>query len=179
MRHWCGCGILVDGTLAAELYDDTPEQQAPTVEARLGPLHGAILVEDVPEAAGIISHEPDRPDHVWLMEAGALKAIPDGKPYPGAELVKMGEAWRLSRHPERPVVGRAARELEIERLRTHADNLRAEIETVRSEEAHLLDGIEKVGMLKRYYRFIGAPDPGKSVESLQDRLKEIQTNASP
>ncbi len=170
---------LVDGTLAAELYDDTPEQQAPTVEARLGPLHGAILVEDVPEAAGIISHEPDRPDHVWLMEAGALKAIPDGKPYPGAELVKMGEAWRLSRHPERPVVGRAARELEIERLRTHADNLRAEIETVRSEEAHLLDGIEKVGMLKRYYRFIGAPDPGKSVESLQDRLKEIQRRMPP
>ena len=105
---------LVDGRLAAELYDETPEKDAPVVEARLGPLHQALLVEDVAEAIEKISREPDFPDQVWLVEPGVLKEVPEGKPYPGAELVKMGDAWRLSRHPERPVVGRAAREREIE-----------------------------------------------------------------
>ena len=166
---------MVDGTLAAELYDDTQEKESSALEARLGPLLGAILVEDIPEAAAIISREPDRPDDVWLLQAGALKDIPEGKPYPGAELVKMGEAWRLSRHPERPVVGRVAREREIERLKALAQNLTEEIETVRCEEARLLEKIEKIGLLKRHYRLLGTPDPGEKIIQLQDRLKEIQT----
>ncbi len=170
---------LVDGALAAELYDDTPQTQAPALEARLGPLLGAILVEDIPEAAEIISREPDRPEHVWLVEAGTLKDIPEGKPYPAAELVKMGDVWRLSRHPERPAVGRAAREQEIQRLKAYAESLRTEIETVRSDEARLLEGLEKIGLLKRHYRFLGAVDPGESIILLQERLREIEAERFP
>lgn len=165
---------LVDGRLAVELYDDTPEVDAPMIEARLGPLHGALLVDDIPEAVGKISREPDFPDHVWLMEAGALKEVPEGKPYPASELVKMGDCWRLSRHPERPVVGRAAREREIERLKVHANTLRAEIETVRTREARFLEGIETTGKLRQYYRLIGLPDPSDPVIRLQKRIREIQ-----
>ena len=80
---------LVEGALAAELYDDTPQPQAPALEARLGPLLGAILVEDIPQAAEIIE-ETDRPEHVWLVEAGTLKSVPEGKPYPGPSLSKWG-----------------------------------------------------------------------------------------
>jgi chromosome condensin MukBEF ATPase and DNA-binding subunit MukB len=58
---------LVDGRLAAELYDEVSEADAATVEARLGPLHGALLVGDVPEAARTIAQEPDRPDDVWFL----------------------------------------------------------------------------------------------------------------
>ena len=170
---------LVDGALAAELYDDTPQAEAPALEARLGPLLGAILVEDIPEAAEIISRESDRPEHVWLARAGSLKGIPEGKPYPAAELVKMGDAWRLSRHPERPAVGRAARELEIERLNAHAESLRAEIETVRSEEARLLEGLEKIGLLRRHYRFLGEPDPGEAMILARERLREIDAESLP
>ena len=170
---------LVDGALAAELYDDTPAGEAPVLEARLGPLLGAILVEDIPQAAELISREPDRPEHVWLVEAGTLKDIPEGKPYPAAELVKMGDVWRLSRHPERPAVGRAAREVEIQRLKAYAESLTAEIETARSEEARLLEGIEKIGLLKRHYRFLGEPDPGEEIAALQERLREIEAEILP
>ena len=170
---------LVDGALAAELYDDTPQAEAPALEARLGPLLGALLVEDIPQAAEIISREPDRPEHVWLVEAGTLKGLPEGKPYPAAELVKMGDVWRLSRHPERLAVGRAARELEIERLRAYAESLRAETETARSEEARLLEGIEKIGLLRRHYRFLGSPDPAEAIARLQERLEEIESASLP
>jgi chromosome partition protein MukB len=170
---------LVDGALAAELYDDTPEKDAPALEARLGPLFGAILVEDIPQAAEIISREPDRPEHVWLVEAGTLKGVPEGKPYPAAELVKMGEAYRLTRHPERPAVGRAAREREIQRLKAYLESLTGEIETARNEEARLLEAIEKIGLLKRHYRFLGAVDPGQTIADVQERLAEIETEALP
>ncbi|MEM5788090.1 MAG: ATP-binding protein, partial [Syntrophobacteraceae bacterium] len=165
---------LIDGRLVVELYDDIPEVDAPMIEARLGPLHGALLVEDIPEAVEKISWEPDFPDHVWLMEAGALTEVPEGKPYPASELVKMGDCWRLSRHPERPVVGRAAREREIERLKAHAITLRAEIETVRAREARFLEGIETTGKLRQYYRLIGLPDPSEPVIRLNKRIREIQ-----
>ncbi|MGC8491399.1 MAG: chromosome partition protein MukB [Syntrophobacteraceae bacterium] len=170
---------LVDGALAAEMYDDTPQANAPALEARLGPLLGAIVVEDIPEAAEIISREPDRPEHVWLVEAGTLTTAPEGKPYPAAELVKMGDAWRLSRHPERPAVGRAAREMEIQRLKAYGESLTAEIETVRTEEARLLEAIEKIGLLKRHYRFLGAPDPAEAITRMQERLGEIETEWLP
>ncbi|MDR3569940.1 MAG: chromosome partition protein MukB [Syntrophobacteraceae bacterium] len=170
---------LVDGALAAELYDDTPQAEAPALEARLGPLLGALLVEDIPQAAEIISREPDRPEHVWLIEAGTLKGLPEGKPYPAAELVKMGDAWRLSRHPERPAVGRAARELEVERLRAYAESLRAETQTARSEEARLLEGLEKIGLLRRHYRFLGSPDPAEAIARLRERLGEIDSLSLP
>ena len=164
----------VDGFLAADLYDDTPEEDAPRIEARLGPLHGAILVEDIFGAAERISQEPELPDHVWLMEAGALGELPEGSSFPGAELVKTGDAWRLSRHPERPVVGRASREREIERLKAHADVLTKEMEKGRGLEARLIEGIETVGTLRRFYRLIGSPDPGEPLQRLQNRMNEIQ-----
>jgi chromosome partition protein MukB len=165
---------LVDGSLAAELFDQTPEKQAPMVEARLGPLHGAILVEDIPEAAARIAHEPDRPDEVWLMEAGALQKLPEGVSYPAAELVKMGEAWRLTRHPERPVVGRAAREREIHRLKTRAEALLAEIEGARVKAVELRDALKISEALSRYWRFLGTPDPTEATNRLQNRLQEVQ-----
>jgi chromosome partition protein MukB len=165
---------LVDGRLLAELYDEVSETDAATVEARLGPLHGALLVGDVPEAARTIAQEPEGPEEVWLMDSTALRDLPEGKSYPAAELVNMGVAWRLTRHPERPVVGRAAREREIDRLRGRDDPLLAEVETVRAEGVRFQEGVKTIAVLSRYYRFLGAVDPGESVNRLQNRLSEIQ-----
>jgi chromosome partition protein MukB len=164
---------LVDGKLAAEMYDEVSEKEASAVEARLGPLNGALLVDDIWEAVQKIANEPDRPDNVWLMETTALSEIPEGRSYPGAELVSMGTAWRLTRHPERPVVGRAARDREIERLRAGVEALTKEIEVLHAEEARLREGAKTIEVLSRYWRFLGAPDPGESEVHLQERLSEI------
>ena len=64
---------LVDGNLVAELYDETSEEDAPMVEARLGPLHQALIVENIPDAVGKIVREQNRSDEVWLVEAGLLR----------------------------------------------------------------------------------------------------------
>lgn len=165
---------LVDGRLVAELYDETPEADAPMVEARLGPLHGALLVEDVAEAVKRIVQEPDRADEIWLLEPGSLKDVPKGESYPGAELVNVGDAWRLNRHPEQPVVGRIAREREINRLKMRDGELAAEVEALRTREARLLEGLKTIELVSRYWRFLGVPDPAESAARSQNRLQELK-----
>ncbi len=165
---------LVDGRLAAELYDEVPEADAAFVEARLGPLHGALLVADVEDAARMIAQEPDRLDTVWLADPSDFRDLPEGKSCPGAELVKMGSSWRLTRHPERPVVGRAARKREVDRLRNKLDGLLKEVEALRAEAARQQEGVKTIATLSRHYRFLGAPDPGESLSRLDTRLNETK-----
>jgi chromosome condensin MukBEF ATPase and DNA-binding subunit MukB len=88
--------------------------------------------------------------------------------------VKLGAAWRLTRHPERPVVGRAARKREIDRLRAGVDQVVAEIEAVRAEVVRFQEGLKTIAVLSRYYRFLGAVDPGESVNRLQNHLNNMK-----
>ncbi len=144
------------------------------VEARLGPLHQALIVENIPDAVGKIVREQNRSDEVWLVKAGTLKDLPPGNSYPAAELVKMGETYRLTRHPDHPAVGRVARLREINRLKEKAEALRGEIETASGQQERLHEAMKTVELLSRYWRFLGLPDPAESVNRIENRLKETK-----
>ncbi|MDD2467706.1 MAG: chromosome partition protein MukB [Desulfobulbus sp.] len=165
---------LVEGNLVAELYEQTPEKEATLVEARLGPLHGALLVDNIPAAVDRILQQADRPEEIWLLEPGALTEIPAGISYDNAELVAMGDAWRLTAHPQRPVVGRAARESEIKRLEIRMEQLDTTREIKRDREAWLLEGKKILDQLSRHWNFLGAPDPTEALNRLTIRLKEVK-----
>ena len=118
-----GLADRLDGQLLAELFDAVPASEAAGAEARLGPLHAAVLVPDVVAAAGLAVAQERRPEHLWLVPLGGPTGLPHGETLGDSELVRMGDVWRLSRRPQRPVVGRVAREREIERLREEAQAL--------------------------------------------------------
>jgi chromosome partition protein MukB len=115
--------------LAAELlaasFEDAGLDEAAVLEARLGPLAQALVVDDPVAAAKAIATRPSSLASVWLVareqSVTALGDL-DASRRPGATdvLVDEGPALRVSRIPERPRLGRRARERRAAELREEA-----------------------------------------------------------
>ncbi|MCB9536808.1 MAG: hypothetical protein H6704_11200 [Myxococcales bacterium] len=103
----------VGGTPLVARFEAVDVEDAGLVEARLGPLVEAVVVDDAWAAAE--TWPEDAPDHVWLIEThDARRRVDEAGGTPEEEgvagvLARYGDAWRLTRPPELPVVGRAAR----------------------------------------------------------------------
>ena len=179
-----GLADRLDGRLLAELYDAVPAAEAARTEARLGPLHAALLVPDARAAAARAAAEGRGPEHLWLVEAGGSAVapamapggagaglIPPGETLGSAELVRMGEGWRLSRHPARPVVGRAAREQEITRLLAEAEALSQARADLRTERDQVRAHLEQAGRLAAAVHQLGRPSPEPELRA-QRRTQE-------
>ncbi len=179
-----GLADRLDGRLLAERYDAVPAAEAARTEARLGPLHAALLVPDARAAAVRAAAEGRGPEHLWLVEAGGSALapgavpggggaglIPPGETLGNAELVRMGEGWRLSRHPARPVVGRAAREQEIARLRAEAEALSQARADLRAERDQVRAQLEQAGRLAAAVHQLGRPSPESELRA-QRRTQE-------
>ncbi|MRX06509.1 hypothetical protein GJ697_01510 [Pseudoduganella sp. FT25W] len=110
----------VDGALLAQRYDDLAAAEAATTEARLGILADAIVVDQPAHAARLASELGDRPDTLLFISEQLARQAADAVSLDDSELVTEGRATqllaRLTRRPERPVLGRRARQLEIARL---------------------------------------------------------------
>ncbi|TVQ88191.1 MAG: chromosome partition protein MukB [Chromatiaceae bacterium] len=156
----------LEGRLLMEIFDDTPAAEAARVEACLGPLHRALLVPDAAAAARRAAAEPRRPDDLWLVAAGGTEELtPSGETIGDSELVAGAHAWRLSRRPARPVVGRAAREQEIERLRTQARGLEQARDRARREREQLRTHQERLNRLRGMARWLGTPSPRGALDA--------------
>ncbi len=130
------------GETVAERFEDIALEDAGVQEARLGPLVNAIVVDDPQRAARTAASARDRPDTVWLARPAA---IADPTHATGSEGERIGNAvmarssedvWRVTDIPERPVLGRRARERKLEALKREADALASEagrLETQRGE----------------------------------------------
>jgi chromosome partition protein MukB len=149
----------LDGQLVAERFDAVPAAEAAMIEARLGPLHSAVLVYDIAAAAATAVGVERRPEHLWLVPAGELAGPPPGQTLGDSELVQMGTVWRLSRQPHHPVVGRVARDQEIARLRTAVQVCEAERDGLRGKRVRLRGHLQLVGRLAAEVRWLMLPSP--------------------
>jgi chromosome partition protein MukB len=147
----------LDGVLLADRWEEVSIDEARRVEARLGPLHHAILVADVGKAAAQAAALPDRPDTVWLLESDAT--IPPGDEVADSMLVSSGGAGRLTRLPRNPVVGRAAREARIQTLRARAGELTTVVERERHGEQRCGAALDTIAWLQARVGVLEAPDP--------------------
>lgn len=105
------------GTLLSERYESIPLEWAANLEGRLGPLINALVVKNIHTAADDISNGFNPPDDVWLVEEQDKEKLPEAREISDSILVKHGDAWRLTRLPEKPVLGEKARNEKIEFLR--------------------------------------------------------------
>ncbi len=170
-----GLADRLEGRLLTELFDDTAAADAARVEARLGPLHRALLVPDAAKAARQAVAEARRPDDLWLVAAGAAAALaPSGETIGDSELVQSDHGWRLSRHPARPVVGRAAREQEIARLRARAQELELAHDLARREREQLRAHLERLNRLQSMARWLGTPSPQGALDAERRGREERQ-----
>ncbi|HMV65778.1 MAG TPA: chromosome partition protein MukB [Myxococcota bacterium] len=134
--------LALRDTLTADLlashFDDVGLDQAAELEARLGPLAQALVVPDVEQAARAIVGRPDALPTVWLVaEDAALTLDPDttvGAAATRDVLVREREALRVTRLPDRPTLGRTARQKRADALDRDAGQLDAALERNRAAE---------------------------------------------
>ena len=123
--------------LLASHFDDVDVDEAAELEAHLGPLAEALVVEDIDDATRRLAGRDASLPTVWLVhEDAALSLDPDevvGRAGERDVVVDQGEARRITRIPERPTLGRAAREHRAEALRRQAGELESRLEELRGE----------------------------------------------
>lgn len=166
----------VGGELLTVGYEDVPVDVAPAVEARLGPLRAALVVDDVPAVAAALVKARRRPDTVWLMESiGA--PLPEGEAVGDSLLVPAGDAWRLTRLPERPLVGRAARMREIQRHAAEAARHTQLLEAIEGEVAQTSADLQAAEALVEQAPWLDTPDPAPILAELRARRQSAEGRA--
>ena len=131
------------GELLASRFEEISIEDAGAQEARLGPLAQAIVVDDPASAAREVTNVADRPDSVWLVGPGAVPLTGAGTA-PAEQVVgndvivpSSEDVWRVSRIPERPVLGRRARQTKLEELRSETARLAHEAEQHRGRQGEI------------------------------------------
>ncbi|NUP05463.1 MAG: chromosome partition protein MukB [Polyangiaceae bacterium] len=184
----------LDAELLAGRFEDLDPSEAAELEAALGPLAQALIVQDPVAAARALAGSPRELSDLWLVrpDAALLRREPSGaghversetsrggshearfaagereKEEPrtaapaGDVVVEETYGARLTRMPERPSIGRVARERRAAAMREEAEKLGAELDAA----------------LKRLYELDALASAAEDVVSEGDLL-EIEEPAS-
>lgn len=160
-------------SLVAESFEDVDPEQAGPIEARLGPLARALVVEDPRAAAANSQHRDASLTEVMLVARDAnllLDATTIDKPHGPDLCVPEGEALRVSRIPQHPHLGRKARERRAAELNAMADAMDEALAAARTQqrqlEQRLADGEDLLADLANWL----AGDPTIAIAAVQRQL---------
>ncbi len=128
--------------LLASAFEDVSLEDAGVLEARLGPLVQALVVDDPVKAAAQVHDRSESLPEVWFVDrnedAELLGAAEPGHDPESADVVVAQlHATRVTRIPARPRLGRKARENRAAQLRAEADELDVQIEAARADRRGL------------------------------------------
>lgn len=165
----------VDGELLASRFEELDIKDAAEVEALLGPLAEAVLVDDPCAAAESLSQLDNKPASVWLVGGDAALPLdangrPKGKVLGDDVLVSGSVGWRVSRIPDRPTLGRRARERRIAELNKEANNIAQHVEQI---EAHLRDLSDTLSTTECLLSEIETLERGDPTSNLKNTLAGI------
>ncbi len=178
---------LVGGELLASHFDDVDPKEAGLLQARLGPLAEAIVVEDAREAAAALSGRERALDTIWLVEEGGLHDVAAngaGEVESTSTDVVVGEngVLRTTRVPEAPTLGRKARERRIAELRTRAEELSREIEGRQAQLSEIGGRRRDTALLTREVATLALGSPAlelaRIASELIDLSNKIETHAA-
>jgi len=173
---------LLEGELLAGRFEDLPVEDSAEVEALLGPLHQAVVVEDVRAAAEALAASKDPPPTVWLLGGGApLELDTAGRP-PGERLgqsvVVQGERGvRVTKIPPNPVLGRRAREQRASEMQQKLRILERSAERLRSDEQALEGGLRAAISLLGLGGLLDRAEPSAEVHQAQAEVTEAASRA--
>jgi len=174
--------------LAADLFaagfENAEIGEAARLEARLGPLVQALVVDDKVGAARAIADRPAGLEHVWLLEREPIAELMPGITAAGDPgesgtdvWIEEGKALRVSRLPQQPRLGRLARERRAAALRAEAALRERELEEERSRRRELERLVEDgEALLAGLVLWLGG-DPAAELAVLHRRLLELEAEA--
>jgi chromosome partition protein MukB len=165
--------------LLAGAFEDASVEDAAVLEARLGPLVQALVVDDPATAAKQVHGRPDSLSDVWLVsrdEDAARLGTGAAREREGLTDVVVPEqrAIRVTRIPTRPRLGRKAREKRAAELRAEADALDAQIESTRVGRRRLERLVEDGEALLAGQVVWLAGDPAPELAAIGRQLSEVQ-----
>lgn len=171
-----GLKSLVDegyGSLLADKYEEIPLEWAANLESRLGPLTEALVVKDIHKAANELSGAFDRPDEIWLVEESLKEKMPEALELGDSILVKHGDAWRLKRLPEVPVLGKEARGSKLETYGLKIKQLSHELEKNEQTTKSIKESQNILNKLLVHSEFVESGSPVSRINDLKKQHSDL------
>jgi len=164
------------GTLLADKYEEIPYDWAANLESRLGPMTNALVVKNIHKTANELVSSFDRPDNVWLVEESLKEKLPEAIELTDSILVKHGDAWRLSRLPEKPVLGKEARAHQIEELGNAIKKISASLEDNDLNVKRVKDNQSLLNKLSLMDSFLQSSSPLEQIKT--QKLQQVELEES-
>jgi chromosome partition protein MukB len=168
--------------MLAASFEDVDLEQAGRLEARLGPMAQALVVEEPRAAAQLAGARAETVPELWLVPRGAgAGALVDDVLATGADprdvLVEERTALRVSRIPARPRLGRRAREQRAAELRSEADTIGAELEARVGQRRRLERLLEDGEALLASHPVWLAGDPAPELQEVRQQIAQLEGQA--
>jgi chromosome partition protein MukB len=164
--------------LVAGSFEDVALRDAGALEARLGPLAQALVVDDPGSAARAVRNRPDTLAEVLLLsrnsdieELSSRAALEDGSP---DVVVEEEFALRVTRIPARPCLGRRAREARASELRAEAESKGRELEELRTKRRQLERLLHDADALLVGHAIWLAGDPSQELAEVRLKLTDVE-----
>lgn len=165
----------VDGELLAGHFEDVPVEQAGQLQAMLGPLAEAIVVDDASRAARTLATDGNRPPTVWLVdEETTLVTDPshDGaETIEGNVLIPSPLGARLTRIPDQPTLGRRARVEQVQALRNEVEQIDRELDRLHAEQQRILSALAAVRDVLENATLLERTDPQEDLTAARKRVE--------
>lgn len=171
---------IVGGELLASHFDDIDPRQAGQMQARLGPLAEAIVVQDAREAATAIAGRDRALDTIWFVEGGGLHELvapnrTGGEIEAGLADVTVTQhgVVRTTRVPEKPTLGRKARQRLVAELLAKAEHLGDQIGGLETQLGEIASRRRDTALLTREVTTLELGDPASELARVSVALQEL------
>ncbi|POA33371.1 MULTISPECIES: chromosome partition protein MukB [unclassified Pseudomonas] len=165
----------IGADLLAANFDDVGLHEAAVLEARLGPLSQALVVDDPEEVAKRLHQRSQSLVDVLLISRDAnleswLLASELDVGNDSDVIVSEGMALRVSRVPERPRLGRRAREVRAQELRAEAEVRALALDALHSKRSFLERLVDEGNQLLAEHGLWLSEDPALTKVALRQRI---------
>jgi chromosome partition protein MukB len=163
------------GELLASRFEDLDLAAASWVEARLGPLTSALIVDDLDAAATAVCAGERLAPTVWLVKAGTVLAIDPPDELDGLDDVVSQEPFglRVTRRLPRPSLGRRARERQVHELHQAIARDGAALDEVAARTALVAGWRRDVDALEPLIDILADGDPATAHAELTGELATL------
>jgi chromosome partition protein MukB len=164
------------GELLASRFEDLGLEAASFVEARLGPLSAALIVDDPEAAARAIADKERILPSVWLVGAGTelSLSLPENAEIDAKDVVSPESfGFRVTRRSEHPTLGQRARERTIADLHASVDRIGAELDALAERVLQLLGERRDLDGLDEVFDAWLAGDPAKDRARIESEISTL------
>jgi chromosome partition protein MukB len=166
------------GELLASRFEDLDLAAASWVEAKLGPLTSALIVEDIDAAVTAVEQSERHATTVYLVRPDAVLSVD-----PPDDLGELADASdvatvepygvRVTRRLPRPSLGRRARERQVKELRDAIERDARALDEVEARAGELASWRRDLETLDSCIDAFAAGDPSEERTTLESQLAEL------